>query len=222
MRLPVASGGLLGLVLACGPAPLPPSPAPATSAPTPAAPTATSPTSAQPGQKPASSGWTAHEDPRQAIRKPQPVSDLASCVVNLRLGLWAGNAPGTEEYTQAIEDERRGPVDAARRSYLGVINDFPGSPLVPLAYLAFGELFAVEAETDPSKWELAALSFVEAAKFTRSEILAYATMRAADSFARTADPSRARALYKQAIVQGAKPSQQCGAYVVEQSRQNAR
>jgi len=45
--------------------------------------------------------------------------------------------------------------NAARRGYYQLIQRFPQSPLVPYAYLAFGELFVHESQTDPSKLALA-------------------------------------------------------------------
>ncbi len=58
-------------------------------------------------------------------------------------------------YNLAYEQEALGNPAAARRTYLQLIRTAPTSKYVPKAYLAFGELFFVQAQGDPSKWTLA-------------------------------------------------------------------
>lgn len=68
-------------------------------------------------------------------------------------------------YSLALEQEKAGQRDAARKSYLKLVQSAPQSKYVPLTYLAFGELFFEDALTDPSKWELALRAYEEVLKF---------------------------------------------------------
>jgi len=65
------------------------------------------------------------------------------------------------QYYLGLEAERDGDVSNARRDYFMLIQQRPASPLVPLAYLAFADLFFDEAKGDPSKWELAAQAYMK-------------------------------------------------------------
>jgi tetratricopeptide (TPR) repeat protein len=65
--------------------------------------------------------------------------------------------PRTDEarYFLAYEREQARDLAGARRAYLDLITQGPSSKYVPLAYLAFGEMFFAEATDDASKWEIA-------------------------------------------------------------------
>jgi hypothetical protein len=62
-------------------------------------------------------------------------------------------------YAFGLEAERLDELDTARKAYLELIQRFPGSRYVAGAYLAFAELFAEEAQSDPSKVYLAEESY---------------------------------------------------------------
>ncbi len=62
-------------------------------------------------------------------------------------------------YYDALERERTGDLDGARRRYFDLIQRHPTSKYVPGAYFAFGELFAGEASRDATKIELAIQSY---------------------------------------------------------------
>lgn len=62
-------------------------------------------------------------------------------------------------YYLAYEYEQAGDLKNARKVYYDLIQQAPNSPFIPNAYLAFGELFFQEAQTDPSKWDLAAAAY---------------------------------------------------------------
>jgi tetratricopeptide (TPR) repeat protein len=64
-------------------------------------------------------------------------------------------------YFLAYERERGGDLAGARKAYLDLIVQSPSSKLVPLAYLAFGEMFFAEAAADSSRWELAKQAYVK-------------------------------------------------------------
>lgn len=68
-------------------------------------------------------------------------------------------------YYLAYEYEQNKDLDHARNVYLELIEKTPNSPYVPNAYLAFGELFFVEAMGDPSKWALAEQAYKEVIKY---------------------------------------------------------
>jgi tetratricopeptide (TPR) repeat protein len=58
-------------------------------------------------------------------------------------------------YYLAYEHEQLDASDDARKSYLELVQNHPGSKYLPAAYLAFGELFFSEAQMDPTRWALA-------------------------------------------------------------------
>jgi TolA-binding protein len=63
------------------------------------------------------------------------------------------------QYYLALAYERDHDLGNARRMYFTLIQQRPDSSYVPLAYLAFGDMFFDEARGDPSKWELAAQAY---------------------------------------------------------------
>jgi tetratricopeptide (TPR) repeat protein len=67
-------------------------------------------------------------------------------------------------YFGGLEQAEMGSLDQARRTFFKLVKDFPQSPWIPYAYLGFGELFLAEAVADPSKRELARLSYSEVIK----------------------------------------------------------
>lgn len=68
-------------------------------------------------------------------------------------------------YYLAYEYEQAQKLDKAREVYYQLINDTPQSKYIPNAYLAFGELFFVEAQGDPSKFELARQSYMKVLEY---------------------------------------------------------
>jgi hypothetical protein len=83
-------------------------------------------------------------------------------------------------YYLALEAERAGQLDRARKAYLELLQSHPGSRHVPGAYVAFGEMFLVEAASDPSKLPLAEQSYAEAAKYPDSPVVGFARDRLAE------------------------------------------
>ncbi len=68
-------------------------------------------------------------------------------------------------YYLAYEYEQDKDLQNARKVYYELIEKAPKSPYVPNAYLAFGELFFIEAQGDPSKWDLAGGAYSEVIKY---------------------------------------------------------
>lgn len=101
---------------------------------------------------------------------PERPKDLAKCIAQLREG--AAISPegrfdaGSRDYEAALAFERLGQLQDARRTYLKLLQDSPKSAFAPYAYIAFGEMFALDAQTDPTKFEFAKQSYTEALKFS--------------------------------------------------------
>ena len=72
-------------------------------------------------------------------------------------------------YYLAYEYEQNQDLDNARKVYYELIQKAPKSKYVPNAYLAFGELFFVEAMADPGKWALAAEAYKQVLKYPPPE-----------------------------------------------------
>lgn len=68
-------------------------------------------------------------------------------------------------YFHALELEMAHDLTGARKTFYVLIKDHPSSSYVGPAYFAFGEMFHVDAQTDPSKKSLADQAWQEAAKY---------------------------------------------------------
>ena len=89
-----------------------------------------------------------------------------------------------DRYVSALANEREGKLLEARRGYLEIIQKFPQSRLVPLVYLAFGELFLKTSTGDPTQLPLAEQSYREVLKYPPPDNAAYgfASMRLGQIF----------------------------------------
>jgi predicted negative regulator of RcsB-dependent stress response len=106
--------------------------------------------------------------PDAPARKAAVAGDVEECIAKLRSSVSADDQAkmgGEADYHDALAAEREGKLDRARRGYLKVVQDNPSSVFVPAAYFAFGEMFAAEAQSDPSKVALAEQSYNEVLKF---------------------------------------------------------
>jgi tetratricopeptide (TPR) repeat protein len=74
----------------------------------------------------------------------------------------------------AYEEDKN--LDKARKTYLELIQSAPGSKYIPNAYLAFGELFFNEAQSDPTRWALAEQAYKQVVRFPApaNTVLGYA------------------------------------------------
>ena len=68
-------------------------------------------------------------------------------------------------YYLAYEYEQADNLTKARKVYYELIQKTPNSKYIPSAYLAFGELFFGEAQSDASKFELAKQAYTEVIKY---------------------------------------------------------
>ena len=76
-------------------------------------------------------------------------------------------------YYAALELELLGEGRGARQQYYELIKMFPSSPMIPFAYFAFGEMFFIDAETDPSKYQLAEQAYREVLKYPPAQNVLY-------------------------------------------------
>jgi len=77
------------------------------------------------------------------------------------------------QYYAALEHELAGDRTNARRAYYELIKNSPSSKLVPFAYFAFAEMFFVDAESDPSKYQLAEQAYREVLKYPPAQNALY-------------------------------------------------
>ncbi len=103
-------------------------------------------------------------------------------------------------YYLAMAYERAGALDEARKAYYELIMKAPKSPKIPLAYLAFGELFFEEAKNDPSKWSLAEAALKEVLKYPApaNRAACFARARLGQVFQQTGYQSQALAEFQKA------------------------
>jgi len=95
--------------------------------------------------------------------------DVATCVAALREGrgldLSGENPEAQALYDEGMRHERAGRVVDARKVYYELIQKHPKSRSIPLAYVAFGEIFFDEAKADPSRYPLAIAAYQETCKY---------------------------------------------------------
>lgn len=104
-------------------------------------------------------------------------------------------------YYLAYEYEQKKDLTNARQVYLELIEKAPESPYIPNAYLAFGELFFVEAMADPSKWALAEQAYKEVIKYKppKNKVYGYAQYKLGYVYWNSGDYARAIQEFKDVI-----------------------
>ena len=148
-------------------------------------------------------------------------SGAEGCTAGLRSASDLG-AAGEERvlYDAGLAAERGGDAPTARKTYFELIQKHPTSKLIPLAYLAFGELFSVEAESDPTKWELAKASYREVIKYPPPDNVAYFYALLRLGAADRGDPSQALSDFAKASeVTKLHPSSPCASAIADQARE---
>lgn len=199
---------LFSLAIACGSAP--PSPAPS---PEPAP--AVEVPSAEQDEPPAEEVADATpEEPRREA--------LDDCARSLRADPIA-SAPAAEAsaYRDAYGIEQRNEWSEARKAYFAIVQNMPKSPYVPAVYLAFAELFKREAESDPSKWELARQAYTEVLKYPppANTVYTYAALRLAQVELAKQDFQQALGGFKRALEAAARqPDSPCASPIAEAAR----
>ena len=126
-------------------------------------------------------------------------------------------------YYLAYEHEQANDPKSARAVYYDLIKKAPTSKYVPNAYLAFGELFFVEAQGDPSKWDLAVQAYQEAAKYPApaNKVVGYAFYKMAFALWNKGELDRALDAFKRTIEHGvAFPSEPGAARLADNARRD--
>jgi hypothetical protein len=116
----------------------------------------------------------------------------------------ASQAIGADDdrlYREGVDAERANDFMTARKAYFELIKSYPSSPLVAYAYLAFGEMFVLDAESDPTKWPIAKQAYEKVLTYPppNNRAYAYALERHALSAEKTDDHPRAITSAKKAI-----------------------
>lgn len=104
-------------------------------------------------------------------------------------------------YYLGFEHEQAGDLANARRVYFELISKMPSSRYIPRAYLAFGELFAGEAMSDPSKWDLAKQAYTKVLSIPppANEVYGYAWYRLAYVLVNQGDAAHARDAFQKTV-----------------------
>jgi TolA-binding protein len=122
-------------------------------------------------------------------------------------------------YYLAYEYEQSKDLERARNVYLELIEKAPNSPYVPNAYLAFGELFFVEAMGDPSKWALAESAYKEVIKYKppQNKVYGYALYKLGYVYWNSGEYAQAIQEYKNVIEYGDKFADMPSAKLIQKS-----
>jgi hypothetical protein len=124
-------------------------------------------------------------------------------------------------YFLAYEYEQANKLEDARRVYYQLINEAPKSKYIPNAYLAFGELFFFEAQSDPSKYELAKQSYQKVLEYQPPEnkVWGYAQYKLGYVYWNTGEREMPRALeaFKKVIEYGNQYASLPGVAALQQS-----
>ncbi len=152
-------------------------------------------------------------------------ASLVSCIEALRRAPDVeAEAADAERYERGYLHEQRGELTEARRAYFELVQHGPKSRLVPLAYLAFAELFAADAASDPSKWELARAAYREVSKYPApgNPAWTYAMLRSADVERATSKHQEALAGYVKVVTEvRRRPGQPCSEALAAEARRGA-
>lgn len=145
---------------------------------------------------------------RHNVLPPAPPTLTAPIAMRMRDALLASapaqavGALDLQLYQDAVERERAGDLAGARKAYYDLVTQVPTSPLVPYAYLAFGDLFMAEAErgaADHYPLAIAAYEKVLAAPPPGNRAYAYAAERLAACYLHAGDHPHALASSKRAL-----------------------
>ena len=154
-----------------------------------------------------------NNDAKQSPEAEESIETCLSWVQNGR-GLPSSvmGKPDEAVYAQALQYQRAGKFDSAKKEYLKLIQQYPKSLYIPLAYFAFGEMFLQEADSDPAKIEFAVQSYQEAMKYPLPDNTAYlpSAFHLAIAFNKKNDPAYALAQLKKVLEAGIQyPNAQC-------------
>jgi TolA-binding protein len=109
--------------------------------------------------------------------------------------------PSGDELTYSLGRayERVGKTDDARKTYYKLLKNWPASKYVPNVYLAFGELFFKEAQSDPERLTIAVEAYGEVLNFPKSDAVPAALFRLGQTHERKGDRAKARVHFKKLV-----------------------
>ncbi len=164
------------------------------------------------------------------VLPPAPPAVVAPIGIRMREALLASassqGAGGLDLqlFQDGFDRERADDLPGARKAYYDLITQAPSSPLVPYAYLAFGDLFFAEAERGaPDKYPLAKQAYekVVASPPPNNRAYAYAFERVGACDLRAGDHARALSNSKRALdTARAYPSLPFSTEVADSARRN--
>lgn len=164
------------------------------------------------------------------VLPPAPPAVSAPIAMRMRDALLASaSAQGAggmdlQLFQDGFDRERADDLAGARKAYYELITQVPTSPLVPYAYLAFGDLFFAEAERgSPDKFPLAKQAYekVVASPPPVNRAYAYAVERLGACDLRNGDHARALSNSKKALdATRAYPSLPLSSEIAESARRN--
>lgn len=107
-------------------------------------------------------------------------------------------------YYLAYEYEQAKDYEKARKVYFELIKNWAKSKYIPNAYLAFGELFFQEAQSDPAKWTFAEQSYLEVIKYPPpdNKVFGYAHYKLGYVYWNQGDYAKAMSSFKKTIDYG--------------------
>jgi tetratricopeptide (TPR) repeat protein len=133
----------------------------------------------------------------------KPASLAAALRAHLRTHVASIDSQDGALFRRGLEREEADDPAGARNAYLELIKNTPASPLVPYAYVAFGDLFFREAEQDaPDRWALAQQVYQKVVTYPppQNVVFAYAWQRLGETFNRTGEFARALDASRKAIL----------------------
>jgi tetratricopeptide (TPR) repeat protein len=164
------------------------------------------------------------------VLPPAPPAVVAPIAMRMRDALLASaSAQGAggldlQLFQDGFDRERADDLAGARKAYYELITQVPTSPLVPYAYLAFGDLFFAEAERgSPDKFPLAKQAYEKVIYNPPpgNRAYAYAVERLGACDLRSGDHARALSNSKKALdATRAYPSLPLSSEVAESARKN--
>jgi hypothetical protein len=168
----------------------------------------------------------ANEPEEGAMLSVNPEEDCEACIQRVMSeGLPTTSSAPPEEgdalLKAALVRYRAKDYKGTRVAYYQLIQKAPRSPYIPLAYLAFGELFFHEGQSDPSKWTLAAMAYQQVLKYPApsNRVFLVGMYRLVQARAFVGQESDSRLAFQRALAVAADyPQQVCAKEVAASAR----
>lgn len=106
--------------------------------------------------------------------------------------------PAADLYARSLDAIDDGQLDQARELLLELTEKYKSSALVPYAFLQFGELFFLQAKSEPSMWSVAGNFFRQVTKYPNEHTRSFAHIRGAEVEEARGEHAEALAQYAKA------------------------